>query len=54
MKDEFGGSVIIKFVGLKSKKYFAGTEVGKKDKKGEGVNKNVEKIEDELYMNQDE
>ena len=49
MKYEFRGSVIIKFVGLKSKSYFIDAEDGKKVKKGKGVNKNVENIEGEVY-----
>ena len=44
------GCVIIKFVELKSKMYFMGAEVGKKVKKGKGINKNViEKIRDVIY-----
>ena len=44
------GCVIIKFVELKSKMYFTGAKVGKKVKKGKGINKNVvEKIRDVIY-----
>ena len=39
MKDEFGGSIITKFIGLKSKMYFVGTEDGKIVKKGKRINK---------------
>ena len=47
IKDEFRGSVIITFVGLKSKIYFISAEDSKKWK---GINKNVvEKIGDEVY-----
>ena len=42
MKDEFKGKIISEFVRLKSKMYSLTTVGGEGNKKGKGVNKNVD------------
>ena len=41
MKDEFGGRIIIEFVGLRSKMYYLVDLDGEENKKAKGVNKSV-------------